>query len=112
MPSVGTWLDQASIWPTATLIVSCAQAGAAKPDNANAKRMAKKWFSGNPDASLFNVVDLPAQSGRAGGCLYGCAAGNLRHGSAVSRVRVTGVWIEQLLALDLVVSDRFLAFGR
>src|SRR4029078_11361292 len=32
MHSVGTWLAQASIWPTATLIVSCAQAGAAKLD--------------------------------------------------------------------------------
>src|SRR5262245_10703683 len=31
MPSVGTWLDQASIWPTATLSASCAPAGAVRP---------------------------------------------------------------------------------
>src|SRR5262245_44858878 len=42
MPSVGTWLDQASIWPTATLSVSCAPAGAAKPHEAATERTAQK----------------------------------------------------------------------
>src|SRR4029079_4824358 len=62
MPSVGTWLAQASIWPTATLIVSCAPAGAAKPD-ATTERTAQKPRKDFDMLAFIPPVLLPDDTG-------------------------------------------------